>query len=106
MRGATAARKGSLDRAPGAVLATALAAPVAGCGLGAPIADMRRQARRDGFAFDVAAVPADLPTAPFDPACMGILYRAGLATGGSASGWAGDMAPLLAASAAATGDAQ
>lgn len=106
MRGATAARKGSLDCTRGPVLTTALAAAVGGCGLGAPIADMRRQARRDGFGFNVAAVPADLPTAPFDQACMGMLYRAGLATGGSASGWAGDMTPVLAASAAATGDAQ
>lgn len=69
------------------------------------IAEMRRQAQRDGFDFNVTAVPAALPPAPdmpFDPAYMRTLYRAGLATGGSASGWAGDVTPLLAASTVAT----
>lgn len=62
------------------------------------IADMHAQARRDGFEFNMTAVPPNLnlpPTEPFDANYMDALFRAGLATGRSAHGWAGDARPLL-----------
>lgn len=62
------------------------------------IADMEAQARRDGFDFNVTAVPPNLalpPYKPFDAAYMNTLFRAGLATGRSGRGWADDAGPLL-----------
>jgi len=62
------------------------------------IHDMRAQARRDGFDFNVTAVPPNLslpPYEPFDPAYVNTLFRAGLATGRSAHGWADEAGPLL-----------
>lgn len=62
------------------------------------IDDMQAQARRDGFGFNVTAVPPNLalpPYKPFDAAYMTTLFQAGLATGQSAQGWADDMQPLL-----------
>ncbi|MBB1496892.1 patatin-like phospholipase family protein [Paracoccus sp. MC1862] len=62
------------------------------------IADMQAQARRDGFDFNVTAVPPDLNLPsyqPFDAVYMNTLFAAGLATGRSARGWADDAQPLL-----------
>ncbi|MFC0340596.1 patatin-like phospholipase family protein [Paracoccus niistensis] len=62
------------------------------------IADMQAQARRDGFGFNVTAVPPNLalpPYKPFDAAYMNTLFQAGLATGRSAHGWADDAGPLM-----------
>lgn len=62
------------------------------------ISAIRTQARRDGFEFNVTAVPPNLPlqeTRPFDEGYMLTLFRAGEATGRSANGWASDIGPLL-----------
>ena len=62
------------------------------------IRDIEDLARRDGFRFHVTAVPPKLPLVewtPFDPTYTATLYRAGVATGRSPRGWAGEVAPLL-----------
>ena len=62
------------------------------------IGDIRRLSARDGFDFRVTAVPPGLSlpdAAPFDPAYMGILFRAGLATGQSPRAWTADPDDLL-----------
>lgn len=64
----------------------------------ANISAIRAQAGRDGFQFNVTAVPPNLPLEdwrPFDEHYMLSLFRAGEATGRSPNGWASDIGPLL-----------
>lgn len=62
------------------------------------VEDMQRQAARDGFAFNVTAVPSSLLTTEaraFDQQHMRTLYSAGVQMGRSPRGWAPTLEPLL-----------
>ena len=62
------------------------------------VEDMQRLAARDGFAFNVTAVPSSLlltEARAFDQQYMRTLYNAGVQMGRSPQGWAPTLAPLL-----------